>query len=159
MPPLDAIIIGGPNPVEGKVVSVPSHEVIDDGIDGIDGKNKTRVAVGDNIGNDSNDDALAIETKGDADGDAPLPAYDGKGDEDGDSENAIIITGADAAKYLLPLRDDFEPVLTFRSLFLATCLAAFQAVMRQIYYVSYQIDMHACFLMFMFTRCYQAQSN
>ncbi|KAK7757622.1 hypothetical protein SLS62_000637 [Diatrype stigma] len=141
MPHLDTIIIGGPNPVEGKVVSVPTHEVIDDGVEE---KDKARFTVGDNVVNDSQEDALGIETKGGADGDTSLPVYDGKGDRDGDSEDAIIITGADAARYLLPLRDDFEPVLTFRSLFLATCFAAFQAVMKQIYYVSKQIDMHVC---------------
>ncbi|KAM0273268.1 hypothetical protein ACHAQH_008337 [Verticillium albo-atrum] len=48
-------------------------------------------------------------------------------------EEVIIITGADAAHHLLPLRDDFDPVITFRSLLLATCLSGFQAVMQQIY--------------------------
>lgn len=58
-----------------------------------------------------------------------------------DSEGKIIITGADAAKYLLPLRDDGEPALTFRSIFLASGLAAFQAVMSEIYYVSWQFGL------------------
>ncbi|KAI6713955.1 OPT oligopeptide transporter [Diplocarpon mali] len=53
--------------------------------------------------------------------------------KNGDDENHIIVTGADAAKYLLPLRDDHEPALTFRSMFLATILSAFQACMYQIY--------------------------
>lgn len=57
-------------------------------------------------------------------------------------DHKIIITGADAAKHLLPLRDDGEPALTFRSLFLASVLAAFQAVMSEIYYVSWPF----CFL-------------
>ncbi|KAK4034638.1 OPT oligopeptide transporter protein-domain-containing protein [Parachaetomium inaequale] len=64
-----------------------------------------------------------------------LPAYDNDSSaekEDG-SDDVIIITGADAADHLLPLRDDGEPALSFRSLFLATCLSAFQAVMYQIY--------------------------
>lgn len=52
-------------------------------------------------------------------------------------DHKIIITAADAAKHLLPLRDDGEPALTFRSLFLASVLAAFQAVMSEIYYVSW----------------------
>jgi hypothetical protein len=52
-----------------------------------------------------------------------------------DDEDAIIMTGADASKHLLPLRDDFDPALTFRSIVLATGLAAFQAVMYQIYQV------------------------
>ena len=65
------------------------------------------------------------------------PAYDNDSSaekEDG-SDDVIIITGADAAEHLLPLRDDGESALSFRSLFLATCLSAFQAVMYQIYMV------------------------
>lgn len=53
--------------------------------------------------------------------------------QDGD---VIIRTAQDAATHLLPLRDDFDPALTFRSMFLSTGLAAFQAVMYQIYMVS-----------------------
>jgi hypothetical protein len=56
-----------------------------------------------------------------------------------DDEAAIIRTGADASKHLLPLRDDFDPALTFRSIVLATGLAAFQAVMYQIYQVCQSI--------------------
>ncbi|CRG91734.1 Oligopeptide transporter 1 [Talaromyces islandicus] len=63
------------------------------------------------------------------DAEAEVPLY-----EDGEASGKIIITGADAAKYLLPLRDDGETTLTFRSLFLASVLAAFQAVMSEIYY-------------------------
>ncbi|KAJ5504754.1 Oligopeptide transporter OPT superfamily [Penicillium fimorum] len=47
--------------------------------------------------------------------------------------DAIIITGADAALHLLPLRDDHDSVLTLRSIFLSSGLACFQAVMYQIY--------------------------
>ncbi|KAK4238673.1 OPT oligopeptide transporter protein-domain-containing protein [Achaetomium macrosporum] len=63
------------------------------------------------------------------------PAYgDGSSQhKDSDDEDAIIVTGTDAATHLLPLRDDGDPALTFRSLFLATCLSAFQACMYQIY--------------------------
>lgn len=51
-----------------------------------------------------------------------------------DTDDEIIIrTGADAANHLLSLRDDFDKALTVRSLVLATGLAAFQAVMSQIY--------------------------
>lgn len=53
-----------------------------------------------------------------------------------DGGDHIIVTGADAATYLLPMRDDGESALTFRSIFIATCLSAFQAVMYQIYMVS-----------------------
>jgi hypothetical protein len=57
-------------------------------------------------------------------------------DSDSDSKDAIIVTGADASRHLLPMRDDHDSALTFRSLFLASCLACFQAVMYQIYTVS-----------------------
>jgi hypothetical protein len=56
--------------------------------------------------------------------------------DDEHSSDKVIITAADATKYLLPMRDDGDPALTLRGVFLATCLAAFQAVMSQIYYVS-----------------------
>jgi hypothetical protein len=67
------------------------------------------------------------------------PAYDADNssqDKDNGSDDVIIVTGSDAAAHLLPLRDDGEPALTFRSIFLATILSGFQAVMYQIYYVS-----------------------
>jgi hypothetical protein len=54
-------------------------------------------------------------------------------EKDLDRDDVIIVTGADAAAHLLPMRDDHEPALTFRSIFLATGLSAFQAVMYQIY--------------------------
>ncbi|KAG6151218.1 hypothetical protein E4U37_005207 [Claviceps purpurea] len=50
-----------------------------------------------------------------------------------DTEDRVIVTGYDAAQHLLSLRDDFEPALTFRSIVVASALAAFQAVMSQIY--------------------------
>jgi len=53
----------------------------------------------------------------------------------GDNGDVVIVTGADAATYLLPMRDDGDPALTFRSLVLASGLACFQAVMNQIYNV------------------------
>jgi hypothetical protein len=62
---------------------------------------------------------------------------DGSDQGDG-SENVIIVTGSDPAKHLLSPRDDGEPVLTFRSLFLATVLFGFQAVMSQ-HNVSYDM--------------------
>jgi hypothetical protein len=61
---------------------------------------------------------------------------DPSGENDIENEDAIIVTGADAALHLLPLRDDFDNVLTFRSILLASCLACFQAVMYQIYQVN-----------------------
>ncbi|KAK8213651.1 putative oligopeptide transporter [Phyllosticta capitalensis] len=53
--------------------------------------------------------------------------------DDAHSDSDVIVTGADAARRLLSLRDDFDSVITFRSLFLATILCGFQAVMYQIY--------------------------
>ena len=103
-------------PIEGRVVSVPSNEAIDEKIH-LDKKATEILQDGDPV--------IVTETKsGNSD------------DSDSGADDAIIVTGADAAKHLLPLRDDLEPALTFRSLFLATILSAFQAVMNQIYYVS-----------------------
>lgn len=65
----------------------------------------------------------------------PVDSDDDNSGQDNASDDVIIITGADAAAHLLPLRDDREPSVTFRSLFLATCLSAFQAIMSQIYQV------------------------
>ena len=54
-----------------------------------------------------------------------------------DDQEHIIVSGADAAAHLLPPRDDGDPSVTFRGIFLASCLSAFQAVMNQIYTVSH----------------------
>lgn len=54
-------------------------------------------------------------------------------DEREDDEAAIIVTGADASKHLLPLRDDGDPTVTFRALFLGSILSCFEATMSQIY--------------------------
>ncbi|KAK2016420.1 OPT oligopeptide transporter [Colletotrichum eremochloae] len=114
----DNIIVGELNPAEGKVVSVPSRAVINEKV-GID-----EAGIGTEL--DSEIEAISAS-----------PRSDGtthKHDEDNNgSDNVIIISGADASHYLLPLRDDFDPSLTFRSMFLATCLSVFQAVMSQIY--------------------------
>ncbi|KAK4243546.1 OPT oligopeptide transporter [Corynascus novoguineensis] len=63
------------------------------------------------------------------------PAYDNESNQSKDdgSDDIRIVTGADAAAHLLPLRDDGGQALTFRSILLATILSAFQAVMYQIY--------------------------
>lgn len=105
--------------VEGKATVIPSHEVINSFND-----EKHDLAVSDEALDKKG--ALEPEIK------AGLPLHDGSEDDD---DNHIIITGADAAAHLLPLRDDFEPALTFRSIFLATILSAFQAVVYQIYQV------------------------
>ncbi|KAJ6113800.1 OPT oligopeptide transporter [Penicillium sp. IBT 18751x] len=55
------------------------------------------------------------------------------GEDDRDSDDVIIVDGADASNHLLPMRDDGDPALTFRSLVLASGLSCFQAVMYQIY--------------------------
>lgn len=96
------------SPVEGGI-SASSQEAFDEksGVTVLAGKDEHTV-TGDNIAGDSEDD----------------------------SDDVIIITGADAAAHLLPLRDDFGPVLTFRSIVLASGLGCFQAVMNQIYQVS-----------------------
>lgn len=57
-------------------------------------------------------------------------------DSEEERDDVVIATASDAAFHLLPMRDDFENPLTFRSMFLATALSAFQAVMTQIYHVS-----------------------
>lgn len=111
----EPVVVGALNPVEGKVVPVPSHRDIND---------KINVASDDVT--DVKDSSLTSETK------EAAALSDG---DDGHSDDVIIVTGADAAAHLLPLRDDGEPALTFRSLFLATVLSAFQAVMKQIYSV------------------------
>ena len=117
----DTLILGAPG-IEGKTTVVPSHEAINAFND-----EKHRLAEKD--GN-SEKGVLEPEIK------AALPSYDSA---DEDDDNHIIVTGADAAAHLLPMRDDQEPALTFRSIFLATVLSAFQAVVYQIYQVCYPL--------------------
>ncbi|KAK0610102.1 OPT oligopeptide transporter protein-domain-containing protein [Bombardia bombarda] len=119
-------------------MTAPNAEVIIVGaVDPVTGRAVDRAAYDEKIAIHA-DDTETGSKDGSKDGEinvAPAPAYGGE-DEKGDSsdrQDVVIITGADAASYLLPLRDDFEPSLTFRSLFLASCLSAFQAVMSQIY--------------------------
>lgn len=61
----------------------------------------------------------------------------GEYEDDRNSDDVIIVDGTDAANHLLPMRDDGDPALTFRSLLLASGLSCFQAVMYQIYMVSH----------------------
>ena len=66
-------------------------------------------------------------------------------ENDRDSDDLVIVTGADVAAHLLPLRDDLDPTLTFRAAILGSGLAAFLAVMTQIYSVSkleYHLTLH-----------------
>lgn len=130
----DTMIIGSLNPVEGKVVSVPSHDVINEKLhlgsdhdneeDAMDFKHSEKEA---RVGTEIN----AVPA-------APLYEEDHpERDNDSESDDDIIIdTAALAARHLLPLRDDRQPALSFRSIFLASGLSCFQAVMSQIYQVS-----------------------
>ncbi|EFQ93896.1 hypothetical protein CFE70_006939 [Pyrenophora teres f. teres 0-1] len=111
----DTLILGAPG-VDGKATVVQSHEAINSFAD-----EKHHPAV-------SNEEltkegVLEPEVKAEL-----SSSHSSERDED-----IIIITGADAAAHLLPMRDDFEPALTFRCVFLATILSAFQAVVYQIY--------------------------
>jgi hypothetical protein len=121
------LIIGSFNSVEGKQVELPSHQTIVDTI--IDEKKPAAVAesaVGGNIALDLNKEIGVVAA-----------SEDGENEKsDADSDNVIIITGEDASKHLLSLRDDKQPALTFRSIVLATILSGFQACMYQIYNVS-----------------------
>lgn len=116
-----AIIVGGLNPIEGKVFAVPTHPAADE--KEIINSEATQTTPTATVG----DKTRASLSPDDAD-------YQDEADEGND--NVIIITGQDAARYLLPMRDDHDPALTFRSLFLASGLSCFQAVMSQIYTVS-----------------------
>lgn len=114
-----AIVVGGFNSVEGKVVEVPTHPSAND---------KEILTAG--------NDQVVTKEGGDIEIKPATPAEsDGYGEKDNDSNEVIIITGADAAHHLLPMRDDGDPALTVRSMVLATILAGFQAVMYQIYQV------------------------
>lgn len=104
---------------ESKVVEVPSH---DDEI-------SEKIATDGEVTPVLKDKEAAITTTSVSDGD------DGNESEIG-SEDAIIVTGADAAAHLLSLRDDGDPAITFRGIVIATVLSGFQAVINQIYMVS-----------------------
>lgn len=64
-------------------------------------------------------------------------AVDRIGKDEDVGDDLVIRNGADASKHLLSLRDDEDPVLTFRSALLGTAFACFQAAMNQIYNVSH----------------------
>jgi hypothetical protein len=109
--------------MDGKVVSIPTHQEINE-----------KVILDVEGTDDSSDrkDGGALAQDGEVNEDEPpVDHSDGTG-----GPSIIIKTGHDAAEYLLPLRDDHEPALTFRGIFLATILSAFQAVVQQIYNVS-----------------------
>ncbi|KAH7379226.1 OPT oligopeptide transporter protein-domain-containing protein [Phaeosphaeria sp. MPI-PUGE-AT-0046c] len=106
----ETLILGAPS-TEGKITAVPSHEAINKLTDEIH-----HLAV--------TDSGLEKEVVLEPEIKAALPSYDSAKHDD---DHHIIISGADAAAHLLPMRDDQEPALTFRSMFLATILSAFQA--------------------------------
>ena len=116
----DKIIVAGVNPIEGKAVAVPSHEAINE---------KRHLAAEE--AEAGKEGTLGVDIRA-----APALSDGEEHEKDNGSEDVIIITGADAAQHLLPLRDDGEPALSFRSIVLASGLSAFQAVMSQIYSVS-----------------------
>jgi hypothetical protein len=129
-----ALVASAINPIEGKVVEVPSHQAINE---------KTIVTA---PAGDSQDAHTEKGGAPDSEINPAPPLYEAGSHQDSDekdngSEDVIIITGADAAAHLLPLRDDHEPALTFRSLVLATCLSGFQAVVYQIYQVGARVPL------------------
>jgi hypothetical protein len=83
-------------------------------------------------------DDIAIDEKSDkdrspSDSETAIDKLDTEGHV---GDDFVIRSGADASKHLLSLRDDEDPVLTFRSALLGTAFACFQAAMNQIYNVS-----------------------
>ncbi|KAM5377925.1 hypothetical protein ACJZ2D_004829 [Fusarium nematophilum] len=112
MPATTPASAGTPQPSEGNVFPVSSGEAIDE-----------KSAAAKDAVFDHHVTALS----------SPSTGLDHGDDSDRESKEAIIITGADAAAHLLPLRDDGDSAITFRGLFLASSLACFQAVMYQIY--------------------------
>lgn len=117
----DAIIGQGINSIEGKAFEVPTHTAINKR----DRASIDATYIGQNAPAEeiSNIRRLSVDEYS-------------HNEKDDNSEDKIIVTGADAAEHLLPMRDDHDSSLTFRGLFLATGLSAFQAVMYQIYMVS-----------------------
>ncbi|KKK22987.1 hypothetical protein P175DRAFT_0528964 [Aspergillus ochraceoroseus IBT 24754] len=99
-------------PIEGNDSPVSSREVVDEKIvvTAVDGKDDLKVGTG-----------LCTSSAEDID------------ESNSNSDDVIIITGSDAATHLLPMRDDGESAVSFRSLLLASILSCFQAVMYQIY--------------------------
>ncbi|KAK8005060.1 OPT oligopeptide transporter protein-domain-containing protein [Apiospora arundinis] len=114
-----AVVVGAFNPVEGKVVEAPTHPEV----------NETRIVPSHAVPSEKD------EFVGDAITAAISPSEVGGIEQEKDraSEDVIIITGADAAHHLLPMRDDGDPAITFRGMVLATIFSGFQAVMYQIY--------------------------
>ena len=116
---LDTIIGEGIDPVGGAPFAIPTHSAINA---------RDRASI---------DAAFSAAPKfpgADEIKVAPVESIsESYNEKDSSSDDIIIVTGADAAAHLLPMRDDGGDALTFRSVFLSTGLCAFQAVMYQIY--------------------------
>ncbi|CAG8214265.1 unnamed protein product [Penicillium olsonii] len=54
-------------------------------------------------------------------------------DYDPGTRDTIIVTGADVAAHLMPMRDDHDTAITFRAIFLGSVFVAFSAGLGQIY--------------------------
>lgn len=129
----DNLVIGSLNPVENKMISVPTHGAI----------NEKLHQPGDHSDETDNADNVIHSEKGlevgtEINAVPATPPYDDEdpGKESDSDDDVVIRTGALAAHHLLPMRDDKQSALTFRSIFLASGLSGFQAVMTQIYQVS-----------------------
>jgi hypothetical protein len=85
------------------------------------------------ISDDINTDEKSDKDRSPTDSEIAIDQLDKQGHV---GDDFVIRTGADASKHLLSLRDDEDPVLTFRSAVLGTAFACFQAAMNQIYNVS-----------------------
>ena len=57
-------------------------------------------------------------------------------EDDPGTTDTIIVTGADVAANLIPMRDDHDTAITFRAIFLGSVFVAFSAGLGQIYNVS-----------------------
>lgn len=85
------------------------------------------------ISDDGNIDEKSDKDRSPTDSETAIDQLDKEGHV---GDDYVIRSGVDASKHLLSLRDDEDPVLTFRSALLGTAFACFQAAMNQIYNVS-----------------------
>ncbi|EPT05439.1 hypothetical protein FOMPIDRAFT_1027098 [Fomitopsis schrenkii] len=75
----------------------------------------------------------ALYTAGTLEKQASHEASTGDGDTSFLKGEPVITTGEDVSKYVVDLRDDMDPAITFRSLFLGTIWAGLGAAVQQIY--------------------------
>jgi hypothetical protein len=115
----DTIIGEGIGPVQGAAFTVPTHHAVN---------------VRDRASIDATFAANSIFPGADEIKAVPAVSISDSVDREKDdaSDDIVIVTGADAAAHLLPMRDDGGDALAFRSILFATGLAAFQTVMTQI---------------------------